>query len=306
MKPRVRRDIRARSKRNDGQVGSLRGRWNDLQDWQARLWQPQSAFTVRDLVNVARAEDPDARLERIYEWYFSRTMTAIRVAYGAAVGVAAALYGLVKGQTCNVSEAVLSYGLTVAGAVCLIAGVVQRRELVQLHREFTDALGLLGELRALPSGRLREVAHSSARSVAADAPSSGPRWPLWWWGAMIVVPPALLAVTSVPAVTTLPHGCATTPVRALILLAMLVPLIAAPHVLAEVRRPRDDAEPCDGTASARPSAVVAAPAASLEHVLDLRLDDYVLQHAQREKVRTAIANEPPERRTLTEWLRGWL
>jgi hypothetical protein len=269
----------------------------DLWSWQARLWHAQSAFTIGDLMDVARAEDPDARLEHMYEWYFARTMTAIRVAYGAAAAMAAALYGLaLNGE----SERILSYGLTVSVIVCLMAGIVQRRELAQLHRELSSATGLLTELRALSRKDLADAAHART-DTTVDSHGWRSAGPALWWAVVTTI--ALLLITCTGDST-------TTPERALVALAILVPLIAAPHALAEVRRTRraeaepeeksDETEAAGTTpehASSAPDHVDDVPPKAenpltlLVGIMPVRLDDYVANLEQRKKVHGAIAPE---------------
>jgi hypothetical protein len=272
--------------------------------WLRRVWRPQSAFTMGDLVNVARADEPHARLERIYEWYFSRTMNAIRVASVAAGGAAAAIYGLaVKRPPCTACEGLLSSGLTAAAIVCVIAGIAQRRELAQLHTELARAHGLLADLSAVSKERLAHIAKASVPSEKSLTDRGL----------------AAVALVSVAAIG-FAVGWGQKPPNALEALAVLVALLGSLHVLAEVGRhrparreesvndaPATDAkrasaardasedhepEPTDASEDDEPELIKPEPTKpGLTALVDVRLDDFVMLPSVRNDVLDAIKYE---------------
>jgi hypothetical protein len=226
-----------------------------------RLLSPQSALTMHDLLNLARmceGQQAHAVLDRLYEWYFSRTTTAIRVAYGAAVGLAVALYDLVSKPDAPDHEW-LNRGLAAVAVVCVVAGIYQRRELAQLHRELAAASRLLSDLRGVDAAYLRPV------HAPPETPPSGKRA-----AGIIIILVVIAAAFAVGIVW------AVTPIRALAVVAALTALLALPHVAAEKwsKGQRSTAEP-----------------STLEQAIGhVRLDDYVLDAKARDTVNAAMRN----------------
>lgn len=232
--------------------------------WLARLFRPQSAFTIRDLLNLARADEPHTRLQLIYQWYFDRTMNAIRVAYGAAAGTSAAIYGLaVKNPDSMQHEEFLSRGLAVAAVICVGAGLFQRRELAQLHTEFAAASRLLSDSEGLP---IEEMYRPRDRP---DAQLS--KW---------------LIVFSIAVVVALAIGIwwAEAPPEALTVVALLVAILAAPHIVAELRH-RSTHPPKDDLLMTLE-----------ERFGDIRLDQYVLDPRVTRAIDRAITDRKARRR----------
>ncbi len=196
-----------------------------------RILQARSSFAFRDLLNLARAVDAHARLDRIYEWYFVRTTTAIRVAYGAAVGAAAAIYGLVlkhdpmaPDEQVVPSEEALSRGLTAMAITCVIAGLFQRRELAQLHSEYAAASGLLAELRPASEPRVapdRCLGQVPERLTRKSAESG--------WRSIVLAFAVVIGLIAAG----LGVCYADTPERALTALVIVVPVLALAHIFAE-------------------------------------------------------------------------
>lgn len=249
----------------------------------------QSAFKKRDLLNVARAVEPHARLERIYEWYFVRTMTAIRVAFGAAVAASAAIYGLVV-KNLDPKEmqhrATLSRGLAVGAVVCVAAGVVQRRELAQLHREFAAASRLLSDLR-LPAEDVSGASDGQRNEDSSGAPTSE-------WRKRRAIIGVVVAAASVIGIGVAIEW-ADTPARALTVVAILAPLLVAPHILAEGwSHGPPKLEPVDREDTSEPlNDLMGDNAPSLEQVVGyIRLDRYVLDPNVKTKVDLQIKKRP--------------
>jgi hypothetical protein len=220
-------------------------------------------MTIHDLLNLARMgkdDDPQSVLERIYEWYFSRTMNAIRVAYGAATALAAAIYGLVAKGFDPADRDLLSCGLAVAAIVCVAAGIFQRRELAQLHREFAAAARLLAELRAMPRRLLRRG------EPPVNRPGSA------WLGLAWVAALALLVAGFACGV----HEWGT-PTFALAAVIVVTTLLAAAHMVAELRQPKT---PSMGTGDTMDD--------KIGHV---RLDAYVLSPAATKMVNRLIPKD---------------
>lgn len=241
-----------------------------------RLLNPQSALTMHDLLNLACIGDAHRAhsvLERIYEWYFSRTTTAIRVSYGAAVGLSVALYNLAMKDNVSTRLEHLGRGLAVAAAVCIVAGVLQRRELAQLHREAAAASRLLSELSALPAKYLRP-----ARKPAGDhsmRPTALSEGSLLAWGTTGVI--AIILIGGLLAALALGAFHNSTPLLALAVVAVVTILSALPHLVAE-NWPRSRAEPLS-----------LDDVETLHQAIGhLRLDAYILDPTVTERVEHAL------------------
>lgn len=102
----------------------------------------QSALTVRDLVELVQAGSSTAELSRIYDWYFERTMSTIKLAFGAAGASFAALIGVLFTPDSQVAAVMLALAVVISA----FAGVSQLRLLAQFHREFVVSLRLLRRL----------------------------------------------------------------------------------------------------------------------------------------------------------------
>ena len=238
----------------------------DTLDGQYHWLRQQSAFTIRDLLNVARADEPYARLEHIYEWYFERTMTAIRVAFGAAVGASAAIYGLVKYDKLD-HEKLVTSGLTAAAAVCVAAGVIQRRELAQLHREFAAALRLLSDVRRLPEC-VRSAPDDPLNDDSLTAPASEWRKGLAMVGAALV---AVMVGVAAAVAFVIEFG---TPTWGLTVVGFVVVLLGGLHIMVELW-------------PSKPSELISG--STLEEAAGhFRLDDYALVPSVTSCVNRAI------------------
>lgn len=174
----------------------------------AKLVAARSTFTMRDLLNIACADEPSARLEQVYRWYFERTMTAIRVSTTAAAATCAAIYGLVLKDPDHFPGP--GRGLVVIAAVCVIASIFQRRELAQLHSELAAALRLLSELKDVPAVK------------AHDRPRADDDARLGWAGVVV----GLVALVGVVC-------WAAKPQDALAGIAVVAAILAVLHMLAE-------------------------------------------------------------------------
>jgi hypothetical protein len=113
-----------------------------------QIFREQSAFTVGDLICLAAPDvkdDPAAHLQTVFNWYFERATMIVRLSFGTAAGSFASLFGAALDDQGGF-EVLLLLGAGVAGASI---GVVQLRLLAHLHREFVEAVRLLGALRVL-------------------------------------------------------------------------------------------------------------------------------------------------------------
>ena len=116
----------------------------------SQLFSSASAFTFADLIELADAHEamnPGDRLEKIYDWYFERATTTIRL----GVGLAAGSFGSLLGAALKHQRGLPIYMLLLAGLVGVLIAVVSLRLLAQLHREFAVSVRLLGVLRSLKS-----------------------------------------------------------------------------------------------------------------------------------------------------------
>lgn len=225
-----------------------------------QLASPPSAFTIGDLLDVARSDQPHARLEHIYEWYFKRTMNASRVTFAASGATAVALYSLMTGNSDKDGHGFVSVALACGVVASALAGFIQLRQLAQLHRELATAHRLLAEMLDLAPRHLRdtrglEYAHKrKTRRAPAVALLLG-------LAAFVVIAPVL----------------AGDPETALILVAttILVALVAVLYF--EITAPESELAGDSVFYSLR--AVVG----------DIRLDEYVLHHEATVQVDVAIA-----------------
>jgi hypothetical protein len=96
-----------------------------------------------------QAESSTADLARIYEWYFERSVSTIKLAFGAAGASFAALIGVIFTPDSQVA----AVGLAGAVVIAAIAGVTQLRLLAQFHREYVVSLRLLKRLNDLSTAQ---------------------------------------------------------------------------------------------------------------------------------------------------------
>jgi hypothetical protein len=108
----------------------------------------QSAFTIGDLFDLAEAntsDDPAARLEKVFDWYFDRAMSVIRFGFLLSGGS----FGSLIGAALNHQTDWPIYVLLGAGLLGAVVAVVQMRILAHLHREFVASVRLLAVLRRI-------------------------------------------------------------------------------------------------------------------------------------------------------------
>jgi hypothetical protein len=102
------------------------------------------ALKVADVLDLAAAQSDEAedRLQKIFEWDFERTMTSVRLLFGAAGSVVVALFAALfrKDSSLHTWQAVVM--LASAGVLGTVAGSILWRTRT-LHREFVAALQLL-------------------------------------------------------------------------------------------------------------------------------------------------------------------
>lgn len=182
---------------------------------------------MNDLIDVAHACDAEARLEKIYEWYFVRTMTTIRMAFGAAGVTFAALYGLVSKDGI---ASWLPWAVVVVIVIFAAMGIGQMRLLAQLHREFATALRLLAQLRARPG---MKQDHGLGLTAAAEGCRLRTRIVIRIAIALSMAGLVLLVITQSDDSQELP----------LVVAACLVAIMLILHSLAETRRHHGSTRP---------------------------------------------------------------
>lgn len=231
------------------------------------LWRASSALTIGDLLDIARARESDARLEKIYEWYFVRTMTTIRVAFGAAGVSFAALFGVVFRRHEEPTAQVILVGAVMA---FVLMGGIQMRLLAQLHREFAVSLRLLAEVSALAE-------------MSTAAPSSGrPRPPEGQPTRKLAAAAFVGLVAAVVAPALFLWLAANTASNALAAAAFSAVLILSLVILAEIQ---PDEGPCSKRTCRGSGDVLSQLAANIGRE---RLDDYVFDEGTQTKVNDAI------------------
>jgi hypothetical protein len=118
-----------------------------------QIWSDQSAFTLGDLIRLAAPEvkDPAGHLQNVFNWYFERAMTIIKLAFGAAGASFGTLLAAALNNQGGIEDGIEVWLLLGAGVAGGLIGVVQLRLLAHLHRELVEAVRLLGTLKALVS-----------------------------------------------------------------------------------------------------------------------------------------------------------
>jgi hypothetical protein len=108
---------------------------------------------VAELLDLAQSSDePEVRVEKIFDWFFERAMSTVRLTLGAA---GAALLGLVaaylqRGADLSAAGALVTAAVTGLSAAVLVAiGLRRAQKLNGLHREYVSALKLLAAFRRL-------------------------------------------------------------------------------------------------------------------------------------------------------------
>jgi len=108
-----------------------------------------TSITVRDLIDLVASEvpDPEARLERIFEWAHSRNLELAKWLLALAAGLLAAVaVGLLKvDPTAHVSPSILRLTLF-AAALFAGGGLLMIARGKRIYRTHLAAQALLGEI----------------------------------------------------------------------------------------------------------------------------------------------------------------
>lgn len=107
-------------------------------------------LTVRQLLELSTADVPDApdHLKQAFEWHFERSMTSVRLLFGAAGSFLVALIAAALKEHIQVAW----WQLVIIGAAALIFAVVgslRFRSTRGVYRQYFAALQLLHELQDL-------------------------------------------------------------------------------------------------------------------------------------------------------------
>jgi hypothetical protein len=127
-------------------------------------------LTVRQLLDLTTAQVPDAasHLKQAFEWHFERSMTAVRLLFGAAGSLLIALIAAALKEGVEVEWwqlAIISTSIVVATVIGIWRFQVTRK----VYRQYFAALQLLRELEDLaPLLRL----YLSTYSKSAPNPST--------------------------------------------------------------------------------------------------------------------------------------
>ena len=134
-----------------------------------RLMDAPSAFCMRDLISLARADAAPSDLGRVYDWYSARTTKAIATSYAVAVLAGSALlkYANDPGQDWAAVAALVLVIVTAA-----FTGLFQLGELAQLPRELVEATRLLV--------RFKELKSAGVVLGSPTPPTDPPAWQSWW------------------------------------------------------------------------------------------------------------------------------
>lgn len=107
-------------------------------------------IAIRELIDLVAAEvqEPEKRLEKVFDWEASRSAEIVKWVLGASAAVfVAVLVAYFKGDVSN-PKWHLPIGFTLAGFTATY-GLVRLHQMRKAHREFVAALLLLAELRRI-------------------------------------------------------------------------------------------------------------------------------------------------------------
>jgi hypothetical protein len=108
------------------------------------------ALRVSDVLDLAAAQsaDSEARLEKLFEWDFERTMTSIRLLFGAAGSIVVALLATLFRE----DSALKAWHIAVisgSAAVLALIGAVLLWRARTVHRQYLASLQLLNSAQEL-------------------------------------------------------------------------------------------------------------------------------------------------------------
>jgi hypothetical protein len=123
-------------------------------------------LTVRQLLDLTTAEVPDAaaHLKQAFEWHFERSMTAVKLLFGAAGSLLVAFLAAALKEDIDVAWWQLAI---MATSICVTTGIgIWRFQITRsVYRQYFAALQLLRELQDLaPLLRLYQSSYASSET----------------------------------------------------------------------------------------------------------------------------------------------